>query len=1370
MRGQPIVTSIGGWLGILATFPPVVTGFGFAAFPGPPITSEPPQRDLCPLPCSDVGPTGFSWSVFPSVSALKACNGTLLFESSLQRPISPLSNDLIIRACSVPESISKRALADSQKYGPPCLASAELRSVKANAQVTWSSDTVSQNKAQDIVDALLQLQKNLIENPTCEPTALFAKSGDAVVGVWVGRQIRKSSAAGLVERFIDSVSDKEASTPKTGAAQICGNEYSAAKNFGIFYDATGKIADIHSTLQGWSKGDCLSVFEQVESWKGVDLDIIPASALSMGADKAIPETEHSDSSTTATLKQSKISSAVASVNPTTTKSAEKDANLVSRAECKAVKIEPTDSCYTLATQKCGIKLQDLYKYNGGDSAFCSSLEAGGQVCCSSGVKPEPKSGMRLSAAQCKYVVVEKGDSCTGIAKECGITLDQFYSYNRNSQGWCDNLKVRSAVCCSQGELPDLRPQDNSDGSCFTYTVQPGEGCFDIADRHRLSEEELHNLNKGKTWGWTGCGILQRNQKICLSKGTPPMPAPIANAVCGPQKPGSSRPSGSTKLADLNPCPLNVCCNIWGQCGTTKDFCVDTTVDKTPGTAKEGTFGCISNCGMDIVNKDTAPSKFQSLGYFEGWNFKRPCLNMDVSEIPDKGYDIVHFSFGWISEDFQISAGPDVKEQFDKFVKLQTSYKKVISFGGWAFSNDAATSHIIRNGVKPENAIKFATNIVNFVTANKLDGVDIDWEYPGATDIEGSQPGTEADGKNYLAFLQLVKRRLPSGKTLAIAAPASYWYLKAFPIAEMSKVVDYIVYMTYDLAGQWDVGSNWAHDGCESGTCLRSHVNSTMTYSSLSMITKAGVPSHKIFVGVSSYARSFKMSKIGCEGPDCTFQGARNQSPAKPGMCTETGGYISDAEIIQIMLNADTDFDGSSYHSYYDSSSDTDILIYDNWEWAAWMSPTTKDRRKSYYKSLNMGGTTDWAIDLGVDVGERARNKTNLDWPELDLSVDCKVGTTYGSLDDLEKDAKNLPAKCAALHALKVLEKMLASSLDGYDAAASGYDGLFGHYKDYIIKTLDARIEKMMLFAKKDGNIADDYFECYAQKSGERGADRSKASKATCSELPEGKPFDDYTYWFEMKDKTKWEKFLESEGILPEWLVYKLRLDEQGLDTCDTNSLCITKNLYYNGYPTPIESSKINVPDPKEIITLARANMENITDSFDDAYISIGLEDWQGGYDHAVEIMAVPVFMLEDAVTSMAGVKEIGKDWKEAQEKELMFKIIEGVLFLLGFLGPIAGAMGRVGAAIGRLASLIEGAGATGLAIYSIVEDPASAPLAIFGLLLNELGGGAGRGRRLEDVNAKRNQMTSKEHEALGVSYNKNSPKMRNIMDYSCGRK
>ena len=83
------------------------------------------------------------------------------------------------------------------------------------------------------------------------------------------------------------------------------------------------------------------------------------------------------------------------------------------------------------------------------------------------------------------------------------------------------------------------------------------------------------------------------------------------------------------------------------------------------------------------------------------------------------------------------------------------------------------------------------------------------EYPGEPDIPGLPAGGPDDGKNYLAFLKLVKSKLPAGKTLSIAAPASFWYLKQFPIKQISEVVDYIVYMTYDLHGQWDAGSKHA---------------------------------------------------------------------------------------------------------------------------------------------------------------------------------------------------------------------------------------------------------------------------------------------------------------------------------------------------------------------------------------------------------------------------------------------------------------------------------------------------------------------------------------------------------------------------------
>lgn len=87
------------------------------------------------------------------------------------------------------------------------------------------------------------------------------------------------------------------------------------------------------------------------------------------------------------------------------------------------------------------------------------------------------------------------------------------------------------------------------------------------------------------------------------------------------------------------------------------------------------------------------------------------------------------------------------------------------------------------------------------------------------------------------------------------------------------------------------------------------------------VTKAGVPTYKIFVGESSYGRSFKMAQAGCDGFDCFFLGERLESPAAKGRCTDTGGYISNAEIDEIIAL------GEVTNQWHDIDSNSDILVY-----------------------------------------------------------------------------------------------------------------------------------------------------------------------------------------------------------------------------------------------------------------------------------------------------------------------------------------------------------------------------------------------------------------------------------------------------------
>jgi chitinase len=69
---------------------------------------------------------------------------------------------------------------------------------------------------------------------------------------------------------------------------------------------------------------------------------------------------------------------------------------------------------------------------------------------------------------------------------------------------CDGgLQVSDYICCSAGDLPDFSPQPNPDRSCKTYTIRTGNTCAPIANANSMTVEDIEDRNKN-TWGWMGC--------------------------------------------------------------------------------------------------------------------------------------------------------------------------------------------------------------------------------------------------------------------------------------------------------------------------------------------------------------------------------------------------------------------------------------------------------------------------------------------------------------------------------------------------------------------------------------------------------------------------------------------------------------------------------------------------------------------------------------------------------------------------------------------------------------------------------------------------------------------------------------------------
>lgn len=107
--------------------------------------------------------------------------------------------------------------------------------------------------------------------------------------------------------------------------------------------------------------------------------------------------------------------------------------------------------------------------------------------------------------------------------------------------------------------------------------------------------------------------------------------------------------------------------------------------------------------------------------------------MHVNDINTNNYTHIHFAFANVTKgDFKVEiTDAQVKKEFESF-KAMTGVQKIISLGGWAFSTEPGTYSVLRDAAKPANRETFKNNLVSFMNENNLDGIDLDWEYPGVS--------------------------------------------------------------------------------------------------------------------------------------------------------------------------------------------------------------------------------------------------------------------------------------------------------------------------------------------------------------------------------------------------------------------------------------------------------------------------------------------------------------------------------------------------------------------------------------------------------------------------------------------------------------
>ena len=184
-------------------------------------------------------------------------------------------------------------------------------------------------------------------------------------------------------------------------------------------------------------------------------------------------------------------------------------------------------------------------------------------------------------------------------------------------------------------------------------------------------------------------------------------------------------------------------------------------------------------------------------------------------------------------------------------------KLLISVGGWTWSGQFSDMVLSEKSRK-----KFIDSSIRFIERHKLDGIDLDWEYPNLVGY-GNIYRPE-DTKNFTFLLKEFRDALDEfGKKdhkhylLTIAAGAFDDYLANTEMGKVQEYLDFVNIMAYDQY-EAEADSITGHHA-PLFTNPRNPKNNSAD-ASIQKFMQAGVPVEKIVLGVAFYGRSWEVHK------------------------------------------------------------------------------------------------------------------------------------------------------------------------------------------------------------------------------------------------------------------------------------------------------------------------------------------------------------------------------------------------------------------------------------------------------------------------------------------------------------------------------
>jgi chitinase len=328
---------------------------------------------------------------------------------------------------------------------------------------------------------------------------------------------------------------------------------------------------------------------------------------------------------------------------------------------------------------------------------------------------------------------------------------------------------------------------------------------------------------------------------------------------------------------------------------------------------------------------------------------------------------INFAFALIQDGKIVTEDPSDPANLAALVALKhdnPSLTVLISVGGWLGSGNFSDMALTQ-----ESRRIFIQSVLQFIEQYQLDGLDIDWEYPGM--IGAGNKFRPKDKQNYTAVLAELRKQFDHEEKklhrqlfLTIATGASSEFLDHTEMGKVQKYVDTVNLMAYDYYEPGSDPITGNHAPLFTDPLDPKKISADR---SVQEYEQAGVPAEKIVLGVPFYGH------VWGQVPDTNhglFQ------PGKP----VPNAYAGYGNVASSMLN-------NGYARYWDATASVPYLYNAAQQiFVSYEDPESLALKCKYVLDHNLGGMMFWeynsdpsgklldSIDTGFHYDQTAESK------------------------------------------------------------------------------------------------------------------------------------------------------------------------------------------------------------------------------------------------------------------------------------------------------------------------------------------------------------------------------------------------------------